>query len=255
MRIGQFARTPVKELAAFYLPTINYVLSDGIVLWRAWVLWNRSFLLFIPPLIALMCTFVTSVAAATYFYKGASEHSAHYITMSRYFGWSIWGFSVGTNLWATGLIFIRTWQHRRFLRSLMGKATIATNTEKALAFLVESGALYLCIWAAYITATLTGLKGRLLFNTTIVQLVGIYPTTIVVVVTMRLSAADIILSCSGATTATGGSCIEFKPPSPNPQSSMAEDVEGGSSGSECIAISPDAISTRTLVPSLQVPDK
>jgi len=80
---------------------------------------------------------------------------------------------------------------------------------------------------------------------------GIYPTIIVVVVTMRLSAAD-ILSCPGATTATGDSRIVFRSPSPSPRSSMAEDVESAS-GSECIAVSPDAISTRTLVSSL--PDK
>ncbi len=76
---------------------------------------------------------------------------------------------------------------------------------------------------------------------------------IVVVVTMRLSAAD-ILSRPGATTATGGSCIVFNPPSSNPQSSMAENAGGSSeSGSECIAVSRGAISTRTLVSSL--PDK
>ena len=76
--LGRFARTPVTQLMAFYLPTVNvrpcpfqtltrkdviadrprkYVLSDGIVLWRAWVLWNREFLLFIPALIALICSF------------------------------------------------------------------------------------------------------------------------------------------------------------------------------------------------------
>jgi hypothetical protein len=29
--------------------------------------------------------------------------------MSQYFGWSIWSFSVSTNIWATALIFIRAW--------------------------------------------------------------------------------------------------------------------------------------------------
>ena len=52
---------------------------------------------------------VTSIAAATYFYKGASENSALYIEMSEYFAWSTCSFSVATNLWATGLIFIQTW--------------------------------------------------------------------------------------------------------------------------------------------------
>lgn len=29
--------------------------------------------------------------------------------VSRYLGWTVWGLSVGTNLWATSLIFIRMW--------------------------------------------------------------------------------------------------------------------------------------------------
>jgi hypothetical protein len=29
--------------------------------------------------------------------------------VSRYLGWTVWGFSFGTNLWATSLICIRTW--------------------------------------------------------------------------------------------------------------------------------------------------
>jgi hypothetical protein len=76
LEIGHFSRTPVKQIVVVYLPTINvrplrrpilqktladrpwkYILSDGIVLWRAWVLWNRRCLLFVPPLFTLVCTF------------------------------------------------------------------------------------------------------------------------------------------------------------------------------------------------------
>jgi hypothetical protein len=36
-------------------------------------------------------------------------------------------------------------QHRRFLRSLLDKENAKSKAEKALAFLVESGVIYLCI--------------------------------------------------------------------------------------------------------------
>ena len=35
---------------------MKYILSDGIVLWRAWIFWNQKLLLFVIPLISLVCT-------------------------------------------------------------------------------------------------------------------------------------------------------------------------------------------------------
>ena len=73
LRVGEILMTPSEVLAVEYLPTINvrrsltaqlgqvlisvkYILSDGIVLWRAWVLWDRRVTLFIPPFLFLVCT-------------------------------------------------------------------------------------------------------------------------------------------------------------------------------------------------------
>ena len=35
----------------------KYILSDGIVVWRAWVVWgpSRRFALFTPPILSLVC--------------------------------------------------------------------------------------------------------------------------------------------------------------------------------------------------------
>ncbi|KAI9510611.1 hypothetical protein F5148DRAFT_557059 [Russula earlei] len=107
LRAGRFLMASTREFLVVYLPSINYVLSDAIVLWRAWVLWNRRLPLFIPPLISLVCTFGVSIASATYFIEGFSKNSEHEERLSRYLGWSIWGSTIGTNIWATGLMFIR----------------------------------------------------------------------------------------------------------------------------------------------------
>jgi hypothetical protein len=40
-------------------------------------------------------------------------------------------------------------QHRRVLRSQFGKETATSKAESVLAFLVESGAFYLCIWVHF----------------------------------------------------------------------------------------------------------
>ncbi|KAH9055146.1 hypothetical protein EDB83DRAFT_1109508 [Lactarius deliciosus] len=199
LRVGRDFMSPFERLVVVYLPTINYILSDGIVVWRAWVLWgpSRRFTVFIPPLFSLVSTLVLSAAGAAYLYIGTEYESERDDAMSRYLGWTVWGLSVGTNIWATGLIYIQIWQHRQFVRSLLGKGTATSTAEKVLIFMVESGALYLCIWAVYIISTFTDWNGAHFLNTAIVQVVGIYPMTIVLLVTIRLSTAD-VLSMSGS---------------------------------------------------------
>ncbi|KAH9969517.1 hypothetical protein BC827DRAFT_1372328 [Russula dissimulans] len=204
-----------------YLPSVNFMLSDGILLWRAWVLWNRRFLLFITPLIFLVCTFGTTIASAINFFNIFQFEGKSGYTMNKgqastttILIWSAIFFTIGTNIWATGLIFIRAWQHRRVLRSLGVKGTFKSNTEKTLAFLVESGALYLCIWIAYLsTSVVTATPGMDFFGAVTVQLAGMYPTMIVVVVAMQLSTAD-ILSHPGV---EADSPFVFPPLSPGPQ--------------------------------------
>jgi len=244
---SQFTRTPIKGLAIVYLPIINYILSDGIVLWRAWVLWNRRLSLFILPLISLVCTFGISVVSAVIYYQGALKHSKSAETVTQCLGWTIWGLTIGTNLWATGLISIRAWQHRRLLRSLYIKSTITSNAEKSLAFLVESGALYLCIWIAYVSSSMSlRPNGVLTFHSPLVQFVGLYPTAIVVVVTMRLSAAD-MLSQPG-TSAPVNPPMVFNTPSPSPKTQLVEDVRSSMDGSVAV-VSTSAASTRTRASS------
>jgi len=75
LRVDKALMSPFEMLVVIYIPTINvrhplelhlrrmliavkYILSDGIVVWRAWVLWgpSRRFTIFIPPLFSLGCT-------------------------------------------------------------------------------------------------------------------------------------------------------------------------------------------------------
>ncbi|KAI0269773.1 hypothetical protein BC834DRAFT_1014011 [Gloeopeniophorella convolvens] len=194
--VGGIFITPVEELAYAYLPAISYVLSDAIVVWRAWVLWERRYELLIPPILFMLGTIAVSVADANITFKSPTTDTWQEVQISDRLGYCIWGFTILTNLWATGLICIKTWQHRRFIRSLMGKSTQRTRAEKALAFLIESSSIYLCIWITWVTVNVTShpnsIGGLLVFYPVIVQIIGIYPTVIVVVVTMRLSTADVL---------------------------------------------------------------
>ncbi|KAI0269759.1 hypothetical protein BC834DRAFT_967501 [Gloeopeniophorella convolvens] len=188
--------SPAEELAITYVPSINYVLSDAIVVWRAWVLWGRRYDLFIPPILFLLGTIATSVVSAAIASKSViSDTLQAEFNIIVGLDYSAGGLIILTNLWATGLIFIRAWQHRLFLRSLMGKSTPRTRAEKAVAFLIESGAIYLCIWITFVVVNLTSQRETFI-KAVMVQVIGIYPTIIVVVVTMRLSTADVLSQSS-----------------------------------------------------------
>ena len=110
------------------LIAIKFILSDCIILWRAWVLWNRRFILFIPPMIFIFCTLgerrkspgkrllcdtfyllVISVASAVFTYEGSKTMSVHTTDTSYILRWCICGLTIGTNLWSTCLLFIRVW--------------------------------------------------------------------------------------------------------------------------------------------------
>ncbi|KAI0252429.1 hypothetical protein BJV78DRAFT_356052 [Lactifluus subvellereus] len=109
VRIGELFITPIEALAFIYVPPVNFILSDCIILWRSWVLWNRRFILFIPPLIFMLCTLVISVADAVFAYEGSKTKRKADIVNTRVLRWCICGLTISTNLWATCLLFIRAW--------------------------------------------------------------------------------------------------------------------------------------------------
>ncbi|KAI0252399.1 hypothetical protein BJV78DRAFT_1352418 [Lactifluus subvellereus] len=240
--VGKILITPSEAVFLIYSPAINAILGDSIVLWRAWVLWNRRFILFILPLIFILSTLVTSVASAAFAYEGLTTKSVLKMNKSFTLKWFMGGLTIGTNLWATCLIFIRAWQHRRFLRSQFGKESATTKAESTLAFLVESGALYLCVWLTFLILTVVRLPAVLLFRTIIIQITSIYPTAIFVVVTMRMSTADIL----GAETHHHRSTMIFVHPSPAAQPPILAMTTGSSSDSDSFVGSCEDRSTRTL---------
>ncbi|KAI0269769.1 hypothetical protein BC834DRAFT_1039468 [Gloeopeniophorella convolvens] len=242
--------TPIEMLANAYLPAISSTvcLSDAIVVWRAWVLWEHRYNLFVPPILFLLGTIATSAASAALTFKDASNDAwqAELGIVDR-FAYPICGLTILTNLWTTGLICIRAWQHRHFLRSLMGKSNSKTRAEKVLAFLIESGSIYLCVWVAYLSVVPTSSGGRHLVAAALTHVIGIYPTAIVVVVTMRLSTADIL--------SQPGRSEPLVPPTPiafMSRSLQPESFDGSASGTSDIASSHGSVPSPAHAPTFIV---
>ncbi|KAK0235618.1 hypothetical protein EDD85DRAFT_791084 [Armillaria nabsnona] len=174
------------------------------VIWRAWLLWNQKRWILVVSSFLLLGTGVT-VANMTY------ALSASPITPDNLFDdpkLSTWGIATMmlttmTNLFATSLIAYRTWSHHRLLRSLTGKSGIVQLCKQngILALLIESGVFYCCTWhfndmtqqqLATIIIFATTNNGINLMLDVLFQLTAIYPTLIIILVSMR-STLDVAI--------------------------------------------------------------
>ncbi|KAK0480324.1 hypothetical protein IW261DRAFT_1477340 [Armillaria novae-zelandiae] len=177
------------------LEGINIVIGDGVVIWRAWHLWNQRRWILVVSSILLLSTGVT-VANLTF------ALSATTTTLENLFDdpkLSTWGIATmmlttTTNLFATSLIAYRTWSHHRLLRSLTGKSGIVRLCKQNGIFplLIESGVFYCCTWLATIIIFVTTSNGITLMLDVISQLTAIYPTLIIILVSMK-STLDIAI--------------------------------------------------------------
>ncbi|THH18067.1 hypothetical protein EW146_g2850 [Bondarzewia mesenterica] len=129
------------------LGVIIYLLSDVIVVWRAWVLYpnNRK------PIIAT----VSLLICAT---------------------------KLMVNIMATSLIGYKAWKHHQEIKNNLGPRK-KTQVEKILALLVESGILYCFIWIVNIMMSFKSSTSNIdTLSGICIQIAGIYPTIIVILV-------------------------------------------------------------------------
>ncbi|KAI0055166.1 hypothetical protein BV25DRAFT_1833383 [Artomyces pyxidatus] len=190
-----------------YLPTVNFILGDAIVAWRAWVIWERSYRVVVGPIILLVATtgvvtaeLVLGMRTAPHFItpNPAGYVRAYHRTIVMHS--AAIALTLCTNLLVTGLIGYRTWSHYR-TASVYKLRVGRDRTQAVLTLLVESGALYCCIWLTYLIMDRTSgnyAKTKSLaftiFDYAIPQLIGIYPTLIVVLCSLQRSYQDTIVA-------------------------------------------------------------
>ncbi|TFY69505.1 hypothetical protein EVG20_g3135 [Dentipellis fragilis] len=178
--------------------TSQVVVGDTVVIWRVWAIWNRNRAVCIIPLIFLFGAVVAGITGTTLFYTTPDDIRAERVAMICEL--VFFSFCASTNIVATVLIAIRAWKHRRLLRLSMhnGKLSEATaHLRRPFALTIESGALYSSTWIILLSimphsVEVKGADSVLLDM--LVQLTGIYPTMIVVVVCLKQSLNDTVNS-------------------------------------------------------------
>ncbi|KAI9465744.1 hypothetical protein BJY52DRAFT_1209223 [Lactarius psammicola] len=168
---------------------INSVLGDSIVIWRAWVVWGRRLSVVITPLVLLFGVAFSSFGMAVAQSRVLTDPS--YLTAFKNLMIALPSLTLATNVTATGLILWRVCALHLSLRKVERHgATVghgAVQLHRLLKILIESGGLYCLTWLLLLCFVLTGSPASHVFLSIIGQLTGIYPTLIIVLVSIDLT--------------------------------------------------------------------
>ncbi|KAJ7044352.1 hypothetical protein C8F04DRAFT_1250295 [Mycena alexandri] len=183
----------ISEVISFML---SMIIGDSIVLWRAWIVCRGKIWVLCVPGVMLLMTFifgVTDIACQLVELQTLDEPSG----VCTHPDILMWAFSAATNVACTIIIGVKAFQHRKLMRvfDIPGKARTLT-TEKILSILVESGFIYSLFFLTPVIAY-TGLTRDSpwwYLNEIIVygsgQIVGMYPTLIIVIVNFHRTIWD-----------------------------------------------------------------
>ncbi|KAF5388962.1 hypothetical protein D9757_005027 [Collybiopsis confluens] len=178
------------------LVLINYVLTDGVVVWRAWVLCSAdgikalSMCLFMLGLAAVSVTSTIGIRIILIIIN--NDPSAVLLNDRLSLGINVTQvatlvMSVFTNSLATSIISIKAWRGRVQIRDDLGAASTGNlRAGKIFALLIETGVLYTLSCLTVLIATVIPVElGTLgdLYTPVNVQLAGIYPVVVLLLIT------------------------------------------------------------------------
>ncbi|KAL1702533.1 hypothetical protein EV121DRAFT_293223 [Schizophyllum commune] len=174
---------------------INHVLSDVVVVWRAWILWPRSRRVRAVLIGAIVCTAAGSVVELAYSYTkfGWMAYAANLPEQSANYSRAFLTILpvILTNVLSTALVGYKVWEYRRNVKSSLG-GVAQTRVEKILLLLVESGVIYSAIWVIYLGVVLADINGAFdsdlthmgpaaMMGPVMPAIAGIYPTVVVII--------------------------------------------------------------------------
>ncbi|KAJ7643684.1 hypothetical protein FB45DRAFT_895745 [Roridomyces roridus] len=167
---------------------INYFMSDVIVVWRAWVLWQENGRVKILLTFCILLSFAGVTADMTViglylfgnpkFLPTGPKRLALIIPL------------MITNFVATVLFGVKAWQYRQQIKEFLGvPKDRRTNVERILVLLTESGGIYCLIWIPqlfiYLSSTNPTNLGYIIVVNMLPQLSAIYPVIIVLLVALE----------------------------------------------------------------------
>ncbi|THU87614.1 hypothetical protein K435DRAFT_867139 [Dendrothele bispora CBS 962.96] len=172
---------------------LNFLLSDGIVVWRTWVLFPFDKLV---KATLVFCMLVTSVCTCVDGGIAASRTSDIIHSVGGPVAQNLLTSLplLITNILATALIGYKAWSHRKTIKqNLMSTGTNTSKALKTLWLLIESGLVYCIILMAYIIVIQTGPDpndayatfSALIFASIIPLLAALFPSLVILVAALE----------------------------------------------------------------------
>ncbi|KAJ7497669.1 hypothetical protein FB451DRAFT_240805 [Mycena latifolia] len=173
------------------LVLLNYIISDGIVVWRAWILCMRnrgkylgatiSFL--VLTAVSVLCTIIFRVIGVI-----RSTTDSHLEPGIIILQVSNFGMSLLSNLTTTAVVGVILLRHCKGVRAAFTDSKRSSKADQVLTLLVESGVLYCISGLMVLVSSLIRLpQGTLgdLYAPIAVQIAGAYPSIVLLLVSMQ----------------------------------------------------------------------
>ncbi|KAF7358655.1 hypothetical protein MSAN_01204300 [Mycena sanguinolenta] len=171
---------------------LSLIVADAVLIWRTWAIYQGRIAAIVAPCFLLLSAFVFALIDMTCFLDVGPLPGGDQICPQA--AVTMWALSVGTNVVCTSLVGFKAWQHRKMMKQLnMGGKTHRMSTEHIMSLLVDSGFIYCLVLLSQVVAYIYIDPGPAspwwyineIFKETGQQILGIYPTLIIVIVNFK----------------------------------------------------------------------
>jgi len=187
--------TQTRANALYYLRVacqrINYLLSDGVVCWRAWVLCHNMRIAQVSLILCMIGSFVAIITSSVITTEGLLDMNTASGVGTTIFNLVYYVPLLFTNIVATSLIGYKFWKYRREIEIHMtSEKKGGSNVTSVLVLLVESGLFYCFFWILSMLSgvSIMGALGAEILECLLPQISAIYLMTVILVVSLQKSA-------------------------------------------------------------------
>lgn len=190
-------------------------------------MWDCKFNVIVVPALLCLCTAGIAIASTvqnfinlfnfTHSISHGSDNLPAFLSGNEKTGLlqlTVYCLTLATNISATALIAYKAWRHRCSIKEHLCDGNARTRVEKVLSLLVESGAIYCGFWALSVGSYfLPGGQDAVrsskpsgdialgdVICSTAVQISGIYPTIIIILVCIQKTHCDKNFTYSSSST-------------------------------------------------------
>ncbi|KAF9041163.1 hypothetical protein BDP27DRAFT_1455282 [Rhodocollybia butyracea] len=195
--------TVLNDKAAFasdILFGFEFLIGDAVVLWRTWAVWSpTTHSIVILPIILWIssfgCLFAWVITRVTQSIEPLGwadfnfrNDDPEFLLLTNYV------LSLAVNGVSTILIAYKAWEHRRLIKDSFTVSSVSTRAGKTLALLLESGMIYFVLFSIQLfnfvpNPNVSGIAASIIASLGD-QLLGLYPTLIIILVHRKQTIWD-----------------------------------------------------------------